>query len=500
MANWTVRPSTGVGETVVSAAPTTFNTATTYTPKVSMVTITDGNATKQVRLVQGCLPYCFDGDSDWPTPTISSGGGKTYFKINTDFDVFFSGSDETNFVIVNEATHKVVKYYDQAGTGGPYMDDDVTIKPSSGTWFSVSAAPNSTGVDKSSNIRMYHWVEGSEIGQIAIAQYSYPFVVSQTSQYVGWTLEWVNPNMVINSGAGSSYFSYTSEGLHSIWANTGDYNNPCDWATASADTSNSRVQITVQENPVGVTRSTTVNIYGLDAGGTTRTGQTGTLVQSAGVTSLIVAPTALTYDYLKSQYSYPLQLSVTANTNWQAYMDGNNDYSRYFIVSPSTGTGNGTISVTAKAQNTSGADKVNHLTISGGNASASVLLTQTPVPHMSPLQRTTIWSTAGERRYFQIVTYPNAYMVMFSGNTSNWDWIHVYYPNGNPVVPGTYFDADNYAGQNFYYDVDPIPSGYDYRDTVGQGIVMYHVLQDTSESYLQTGDGLQDYISGTQDA
>ena len=155
--------------------------------------------------------------------------------------------------------------------------------------------------------------------------------------------------------------------------------------------------------------------------------------------------------------------------------------------------------MTAKEQNTTGRDKVNHLTISGGNASTTVLLTQTPVPHVEPQQRETIWGGAGERRYFQIVTYPQMYKVMFSGDTRNWDWLHFYMPNGDPIVPGTYFDADEYTGQNFYYDVDPLPSGTLDRHTENRGIIIYHVVQDTSDSFLQTGDGLQDYIGGLQE-
>lgn len=482
-----ITPNAGMGITPVTAS--TNGTNLTYSARTATVTISGGGDTKTVTLRQNGLPHCVSERQGFPIVSVASGGGEVVFSIITDFYVCFSGANQSNYTLINNTTHTSIPF-------GTNYYGDCTFKPNAQTTFTLQVPANSTETARTDTITMYHFVEGpGGIGTYEIAQYNFPIQITTEPYVQNWQFQWDDDTMDIGSGNTSASYGFSYSGIVSdtIYAQkNGEY----DWLTITANTANTTVTMTVTENPVAVPRSATVYLNGRDINGTWRTIYA-TLTQSAGTTSLIVSPTALTYGcYTYSGSTYSPNFNITSNTEWTITQNGSS-YSQHFIFTPSAGTGNAEIDVRPKDMNGTGADYTNTLTVSGGNATATVQLTQTPTPHFSPLQRSKIWALTGETQTVQIVgTTSNMYMMKLSGETENWEWIHIYDPDGNELHNGSIFDADDFAGRNFTIVIDPVPSGTDYRETTGYGIRLYHFITDASETTIGS---LFDTISGIQD-
>lgn len=437
MANWIIQPSTGMGQTTVSATP--IGTNTDYSARTATVTITDGHTTKYVKLVQNGLPHCLDNEGGlFQIINFTSDGGKYYFTIDSDYMVCFSGNNQSHFVITNESTGEVVPF----GVN-PVASSTLTPIEFRGVTFSLSAGTNTASTQQTSYINMYHFVWNDP--SYSVASRNFPMTITQAAQStVDYVLDYDSDSYFVESGAGETTvlgFHYTNVIPSTIWAYSFDewiLNNndiPIDWSTSS-------VTVSVAENPVGLPRTATINISGQKTNGWSITGTT-ELTQIAGLTSLIVSPSAMNFSYLETDKNgtYPTSAYVTSNTDWVVTCDTDK-----FTISPTTGTGNGVIGIIPTSAYTIDApnwfDKVGIITVSGGNATAQITATQYAFPHLEPSLYSVygVPSIASEIQTYVVAApeiYPWGNRVRFSGSSAYTQWVHIYDKNGDEIPIST---------------------------------------------------------------
>lgn len=487
MANWNVRPSTGTGQMYVSA--TTISQNNTYSAKTATITITDGSATKYVKLRQGPIPHLETTNGGlFQSAQFNSEGGKVYFNIIGDadsivqFQIAFSGANSSHYVIKNEDTGAIYNW------GSNWRAYSLSPNEYSGYTFSLSADTNTGGTQINDTIGMYYWWEDASTGYTGPV---FPVTITQNAGAVtNYVLEFNSPSYTIGSGNTSISLPFHYENMRP--ETFGVYADD-DWvinSSLSIDWTTSSVTLSVVANPVGLPRTTSVKIYGSKTDGWSKTGST-QLTQDEGITNLIASPSAMSFGYLQSLEggAIPYSASVISNTNWNVTQGGGDNYHQWYTISPTTGSGSDVIGIIPTSPlNTFHpiSNRVNTITIAGGNASAVITATQYAFPHCEP----TLYSTydvpaAGGDYPFQIVVEPEGvgvtrhYAVRFSGNTANTQWMHIEDANGNIIPMNQGFDADDYSGQYLHLIVDA-NTGY-YRD--GSMYLQHYVGIGESVSY-----------------
>lgn len=159
--------------------------------------------------------------------------------------------------------------------------------------------------------------------------------------------------------------------------------------------------------------------------------------------------------------------------------------SNYFTISPTSGTGDGTIRVTPNGNNLTTEDRISTLSVNG----QSVAIRQWGVPCVSG--NTTISAPATGATY-QIVVHTH-YQVQFRNKP---DWITIDDGQGNYISSSTTISAAVANGKTYNITVSPNATN-NQRSTTDFG--MYHYFHSTLQSsYVQISvtqpQGAEDYI------
>jgi uncharacterized protein YjdB len=185
------------------------------------------------------------------------------------------------------------------------------------------------------------------------------------------------------AGGESKTFTVTSNIIWTVGSNAS-------WATASpsSGSGNGTVTVTAVANTTGSSRTATITLTG---GGIT---QTVSITQTA--TTLTALPNTLSFIAAGESKTF----TVTSNANWTV---GSN--ASWATVSPSSGSNNGTVTVTATA-NTIGSSRPATITLTGGGMTQTVSITQTAAT-LTVLPNTLSFIAAGESKTFTVTSNVN---------------------------------------------------------------------------------------------
>lgn len=118
-----------------------------------------------------------------------------------------------------------------------------------------------------------------------------------------------------------------------------------------------------------------------------------------------------------------------------------------FTIAPSTGTGNGTITVTPRSTNTGHSDKKARVTITNAGRTAQADIIQYGIPSITLIAgNTNVPSTGGTLAYSIYSRYP-------FGFSNKPEWVTVYDSNGNYYGSNTEI-SPSLAGRTFYIEID----------------------------------------------
>jgi YVTN family beta-propeller protein len=225
----------------------------------------------------------------------------------------------------------------------------LSVNPASGTGngtITVTALANPSAVIRTATIT----VSGTGVASQTVT-------VTQTAGVA--TLS-VSPSILdIEAATGSTAtFSVIS---NTNWTVTPDQT----WLTANpaSGAGNATVTLTTEANPTASIRTATVTISGTGV-----TSQTVTVTQLAGVATLSVSPAELNLEATEGSTS---TFGIVSNTSWTATSD-----QTWLVVNPASGTGEGTVTVTAAANPNSIKRTANVIVAATGTTSQTVVVTQ----------------------------------------------------------------------------------------------------------------------------
>lgn len=152
-----------------------------------------------------------------------------------------------------------------------------------------------------------------------------------------------------------------------------------------------------------------------------------------------------------------------------------------FTYQPTTGRGNGTITVTAKSNNENGADRITTLTISNGAVSKNVTIKQKYRPYFTLNGSSVIPATGGSVSYVVHTEYD----IVF---TNVPDWITIS-QNGTSISPGQTLTPGEADNKTFTFTA--AANGGEARS--GNSMTMRHYISGTLSNYVS-------YFSFSQEA
>jgi hypothetical protein len=237
------------------------------------------------------------------------------------------------------------------------------------------------------------------------------------------------------------------------------------WATLSATSGfgNQSLIVSYTENTTGAPRSVTVNVSttGLPA-------QIATITQAAGAApTLAVTPSSITAEHLADCVNF----SIASTTSWTA----NSPTAWVTSVTPSSGSGNGTITVCYE-ENNSGSLRMADILISGGGTSVTASINQNPESNVVP------WPVTPTGITHTVVVPDTLYSGLEGTPLSPTDWIGFFYDdNGTPRCAGAgQWDPNNNTAITVYGDDAQTPEkdGFDEGEFF-QIQVLQSLTQDT---------------------
>jgi len=258
----------------------------------------------------------------------------------------------------------------------------LTVNPTSGTnnsLVTVTAEANPTTATRTATVT----VSGSGITSQIVT-------VTQLSEAATLTVS-TNSLEVAAVNGSTATFNITS---NTSWSTASSQS----WLTVNpaSGTDNCSVTVTAEANPTISTRTATVTVSGSGVAS-----QSVTVTQSAGTAILEISASSLE---IGAEEGSTVSFTVTSNTNWTVSSD-----QIWLSVNPASGTGDGTVIVTAEANSTS-AVRTAIVTVSAdGATSQTVTVTVT--------QPTTVGIWGNELP--GILVYPNPFSDGFYVNPGN---------------------------------------------------------------------------------
>lgn len=164
MPNFTISPTTGTGVTTIHITPAGQNT--TYSPKISTITITDGTSTKNVQVKQNGLPHTVPATD---VINATSAQQDILFGVESDFIIQFSGytPGETWVSIWDTDSGEELSSADW------YWPEDLT----GAGQFALRIQQNRTGSARTITLFMRHYYNNA--GDYDLAPYVYTMVIRQ---------------------------------------------------------------------------------------------------------------------------------------------------------------------------------------------------------------------------------------------------------------------------------------------------------------------------------
>ncbi len=400
----TVSPSSGTGNGTVTVN-VAENTATTgTTQRVGTVTITGCNSTKTVLIMQDpCniavstealsftpLPgskqfnvtsngsWTVSDNSPWITFSPSSGTGNKTVTVNVTENTTTTGTtqrvgtvtitgcnstktvlimqDPCNIAVSTEAlsftTLPGSKQFNITSNGSWTISNNspwITFSPSSGTGngtVTANVTENTTTTGTTQRVGAVTITGCNSTKTVLIMQDPCNIAVSTEA-------------LSFNPFAGSKQFTVTATGSWTVSDNSA-------WITVSpsSGTGNGTITVNVTEHTGSLARAGSVTVTGCN---TTKT----VVVIQDEACNFSISAEALTFNPLPGSK----QITVTSNGSWTV-----SDNSAWITVSPSSGTGNGTVTVnvTENTATTGTTQRVGTVTITGCNSSKTVLIMQDP--------------------------------------------------------------------------------------------------------------------------
>ncbi len=327
----------------------------------------------------------------------------------------------------------------------------------------------------------------------------------------------INGNANIASGGGvatyvvETHYDYYFEGIPD-WITLSDkagnipLNNGNTGKIIAAMAAGNEYYFNVAANPSAQTRTTGHDItnfrnYRRDDSIDTYFHTTITITQDAGVPDAPVinaTPTTIVYDWDAYTSGNTTTINITANVAWTASTNNNN----FVIVGSTTGNGNGSIVVRPAQDNVLSTNKTGTITITNGEVSATISLTQYKEPY-EELQGSTEVNPTGATKYMTIKSdYAFWYKAGSSlGGTNGYstEYITMMY-NGAAVQPAPVSEATAQPAQ-------PTGTTYEfvwlYNDAQPKNdlfIVQYRGVDGVIREMRKNFDRMhQDYIPQVED-
>lgn len=471
--NFTISPTTGTGATNIVATPAGVNTG--YTDLETIVTITDGQETINVALTQGASPHTYpDLRTDDNIFDCPSSGYRAPFTfppvLPGTYSFMFSGQTEWCYIVDTGGT--------KVGTRQLWTEDYAN-EPF--PWFRlvIDAQPQFNPQDRSTTI----WVK-TFITDVSETVLSSTFTIPVSQASGAGSIEWDASSLSVGSGATSITATYTYDNIQTgqgTWVSIFDDDmiTVPTWVSAANNSANTSVVFTVQANTGNTARHTNVEILAVGENGVTVHDEI-VLTQARNSANLVVSP--LSREWLYAQSALPQGIGVTGDTSYTATTSNNN-----FTISPTTGTGSTDIIATPAGQNDSYSAKTTTVTITDGDNTFNVTLTQGAAPHCEPNIKNNIWvldppPTGYTTGFTFEPILPGNYFFRFSGMT---EWCYFTDTGGTPVSNSAYWTEDyqGVPGPWFNIVITAIPSGTGVRNGT---LWIKTFVSDVSETYLSS--------------
>ncbi|MBN2410806.1 Ig-like domain-containing protein [candidate division KSB1 bacterium] len=281
-------------------------------PRTATITVSGGGITRQVTVVQSGFTFTLTVDP--PSRSVDSEPGSTTFNITS--NVNWTASDDADWLTLNPAN----------GSGN-------------GTLTAAYSANESTS-PRTATIT----VSGGGITrQVTVVQSGFATVLTVDPQ-----------SRPVDSGPGSTTFDITS---NVNWSASDD----ADWLTLSpvSGSGNGTLTATFSANESTSSRTATITVSG---DGITRQ----VTVEQSGLSTLTVDPLTRSVGSEAGTTTF----DITSNVNWNV-----SDNADWLSVSPTSGSGNGTLTATYTANNSSSPRTAN-ITVSGGGIILLVTVVQ----------------------------------------------------------------------------------------------------------------------------
>ncbi len=323
-ASWlTVSPASGgIYDTILTV---TYTENTTTSQRVGTITVQGGGITRTVTLTQAAGPTFTVSPSN---QSVSYASGTANFSITSNLPgVNWYASDDADWLTVP--------------SGG--------ITDITGKGILIASYTQNTAADQrvatitvSLNIPSY----GQITRTVTVTQAPTPVLT-------------VSPdNRAVSNLSGTTTFSVTSNVNWSV-------SDDATWLTVSpaSGSGNGTLTASFTENTSASQRVGTITVSG--------NGQTRTVtVTQAPASLLIISPSNAHVSYTSGS----TQFTITSNIGWSI-----SDDAAWLTVSPSSGSGNGTITATY-TENTTTSQRVGTITITSGGLIGTVTVTQDPAP------------------------------------------------------------------------------------------------------------------------
>ena len=372
-ATWlTVSPASGSGDTNLTA---TYQENTTTSQRVGTITVTGGGITRTVTVTQSAAPFTLTISPS--NRSVTNASGSTTFTITS--NTSWSVSDNATWLTVspvsgsgngtltatyqeNTTTSQRVGTITVIGGGitgtvtvtqsaAPFI---LTVSPSNqsvtnasgsttftitsntswsvsdnATWLTVSPA---SGTENGAIIANYseNTITSQRVGTITVIGGGITRTVTVTQSAAPFILTVSPSNQLVTNASGSTAFTITSNTSWSVSDNA-------TWLTVNptSGSGDSDLTATYQEN---ITTSQRVGTITITGSGITRTV---TVTQSAAPFILTVSPSNQSVTNASGSTAF----TITSNTSWSV-----SDDATWLTISPTSGSGNGTLTATYQGE------------------------------------------------------------------------------------------------------------------------------------------------------
>ncbi|HCY75161.1 MAG TPA: hypothetical protein DHV28_04515 [Ignavibacteriales bacterium] len=310
-AEWlTVNPVSDTGNGTLTA---TYQENTTTSQRVGTITVTDGGITRTVTVTQSATAFTLTVTPQNQSVTNASGSTEFTVQSNTNWTV----SDDAGWL---------------------------TLNPTSGNnnqTLTATYTENTTTAQR--------------IGTITVTGGGITRTVTVTQSATAFTLTVTPQNQSVTNAPGSTAFTVES---NTSWTLSDD----AAWLSVSPTSGNNNQTLTATytENTTTAQRIGTITVTG---GGITRTV---TVTQSATAFTLTVTPSNQSVTNAPGSTEFTVQ----SNTNWTL-----SDDAAWLTVSPTSGNNNQTLTATY-TENTTTAQRIGTITVTGGRITRTVTVTQ----------------------------------------------------------------------------------------------------------------------------